>query len=585
MFKSTWIMACRPRKAAYLGIGVGLLALSPPVSAEPPALPAILEQRIPDAGTIHRTRPEEAAPIPPAGEPLDIRHPSEPKPAKSDLKFPLKGWKFKGATLVAEADLQARLQGLVGRDIDMKGLWEAVRQVDLLYHERGFLVRAWLPEQDIKGGFVEIRLVEGKLGKVGMEGPESVLSPERAAGTILAAQPPGEILRMKDLERGVLLLNDLPGIAVTPTLKPGGQPGESDLALKLEARPQITGSLDYANAGVRAVGEHQFAGSVYVNNALGIGDQANFRMQGGSGNVYGRLSYSVPVGYSGLRVGVAGSGMYYALGNEYKPLNASGDAWIGGIYASYPLVRSSMLNVYTQAGFDTRRYHNVAQGHAISDKTINVGYVGFQGDAHDELLGGGFNNFGFFASAGSLDIKDIDTYYQLDQATSRAAGSYQKFSFNASRLQKLPGEFSFWANFIGQLATKNLDSSEKFSLGGPYGVRAYPINEGLGDEGYLMNFELRYEVYPNVQLVGFFDHGGTTLHNTPWLGSAGTGPNHYTLSGGGFGINWISPGDFAVKLSIAQRIGNNPQRNLFNNTDNDGSHDTPHFWAQLSKYF
>ena len=151
-------------------------------------------------------------------------------------------------------------------------------------------------------------------------------------------------------------------------------------------------------------------------------------------------------------------------------------------------------------------------------------------------------------------------------------------------MQSLTDTLRFYGGFNGQLATKNLDSSEKFSLGGPFGVRAFPVNEALGDEGYLMNFELRYEVYEHVELVGFIDHGGITLHNNPWP-DANTGvPNHYTLSGGGVGINWVVPGNFVIRGSMAQRIGSNPARSL-DGSDSDGTHKAPHFWVSLSKSF
>jgi hemolysin activation/secretion protein len=134
------------------------------------------------------------------------------------------------------------------------------------------------------------------------------------------------------------------------------------------------------------------------------------------------------------------------------------------------------------------------------------------------------------------------------------------------------------------MADKNLDSSEKFSLGGPNAVRAYPVNEALGDEGYLLNVELRYDAYQNIEVIGFIDHGGTVLHATPWTGSNIGAPNQYTLSGGGIGVNWKVPGNFMIKGVMAERIGNNPGQSA-NGYDSDGSHKAPRFWVSLSKYF
>lgn len=226
-------------------------------------------------------------------------------------------------------------------------------------------------------------------------------------------------------------------------------------------------------------------------------------------------------------------------------------------------------------------------GAKFSDNDLNVGYVGFNTDFRDNLLGGGFNDFRFTTVMGDVDLSGVGDALRTDMFTANTNGAYQKFNFALSRLQQLPAKLSFWSGFYGQIATRNLNPSEKFALGGPNGVRAYPVNEALGDEGYLMKFELRYEVYQNVQLVGFIDHGGITLHNNVWDGwnNNSLTPNNYTLSGGGVGVNWVEAGNFAVNLSIAQRIGSNPGRNRLTGTDNDGSYNTPQFWAQLNKYF
>jgi len=586
----------------------------------------------PDAGSIMRNQPTPLIPSPSQINPLQVPPPAAPK-SGSGGKIIVRDWKITGNTLFSEAELKegSGIQEYLNREVDVNGMFEAAQKVAMYYRQKGFLVRASLPEQTIQpDGRVEIRVVEGHLGTTSVKPPQSVISDDRATGTLTTAQPQGEILNLENLERGLLLLNDLPGVVATPTLKQGTLPGTTDIVLKIAPQPckicdffnvdfkttTVNGILDYANAGINSVGAHQFGGSLFINNPFGIGDQGTFRIQGGSGNVYGRITYSLPVGYSGLRVGVAGSGMYYTLGDvpgsQFSKLNADGDAWVGGIFASYPVVRSSTRNLYAMSGFDTRRYHNVSDpagslvANVLSDKTLNVGYVGLQGDLRDELLGGGFNNASIYMSAGYLDLADNQAYRAADLATAQTAGNYQKVTFTFSRLQYVADRFNFWANFAGQIATKNLDSSEKFSLGGPYGVRAYPVNEALADEGYLMNFEMRYDVckfrvcdtpygniFENVQLVGFIDHGGVTLHSNTWgnsnntfssTGQVGTAPNNYTLSGGGFGINWISPGDFALKFSVAQRIGTNPYRSA-NGGDVDGTHNTPQFWAQLSKYF
>jgi hemolysin activation/secretion protein len=285
-----------------------------------------------------------------------------------------------------------------------------------------------------------------------------------------------------------------------------------------------------------------------------------------------------------LRIGLAASALDYTLGEPFQSLDAQGSAWTGGTFATYPLLRGVSTNLYVVSGFDDRHYYNTSLGSVVSDKEVQSGYIGLSGDHQDDWLGSAVTLFGATMVAGNLDLSGSLVDQTQNRATARAGGAYQKFSLNASRLQSLTDKLRFYAGVSGQLATKNLDSSEKFSLGGPFGIRAYPVNEALGDEGYLMNFELRYEVYEHVELVGFIDHGGITLHNDLWPNATEGGPNHYTLSGGGVGINWVVPGNFIIRGSVAQRIGANPARSGDGN-DSDGTYKAPHFWVSLSKAF
>ena len=69
--------------------------------------------------------------------------------------------------------------------------------------------------------------------------------------------------------------------------------------------------------------------------------------------------------------------------------------------------------------------------------------------------------------------------------------------------------FFLFSATAGQLADKNLDTAEKFYLGGPGGVRAYPQGEATGDQGYRLSGELRLLV------------PGLSLDNS-WNGTGGT---------------------------------------------------------------
>ena len=83
---------------------------------------------------------------------------------------------------------------------------------------------------------------------------------------------------------------------------------------------------------------------------------------------------------------------------------------------------------------------------------------------------------------------------------------------------------SIYVHANAQHANQNLDSSERFGLGGAQGVRAYPSGEGYGDEGALLQTELRIRA-GYFTPYGFYDAGWVRLNANPWT----DGPNHRDL--------------------------------------------------------
>ena len=170
-----------------------------------------------------------------------------------------------------------------------------------------------------------------------------------------------------------------------------------------------------------------------------------------------------------------------------------------------------------------------------------------------------------------------------DATTTQAAGHYAKLHYAATRQQVITGDLAFFGSLSGQLSNKNLDSSEKFYLGGSNGVRAYPANEGGGSEGELINLELRRKLPKGFNLVGFYDYGHVTLnHNNNFTGAAAL--NDYILQGVGLSLAWQNGNGPSLKATWAQRLGNNPNPTA-NGNDQDGSLFKNRFWLVASQQF
>jgi hemolysin activation/secretion protein len=163
----------------------------------------------------------------------------------------------------------------------------------------------------------------------------------------------------------------------------------------------------------------------------------------------------------------------------------------------------------------------------------------------------------------------------IDELTVHTNGPFTRFYYNFNRLQRLNDRSSLSLALTGQLANKNLNSSEQFSLGGAYGVRAYPQGEAYGDEGHLATVELRHSFSLTLQGVMFLDAGSVVINRDPYV----SGSNTRFLSGGGVGVNAKIFGidikaDLAVRGSGGQPVSEPATMN----------HKT-RFWLQLGKQF
>jgi hemolysin activation/secretion protein len=446
------------------------------------------------------------------------------------------------------------------------------------YRRNGYFVaQAYLPAQDIKDRTVTIAVIEGRYGNVTLRN-QTKLSNSLADG-LLDGLNRGDPVAIVPLENRLLLLSDIPGVNVKSTLSPGEAVGTSDLLVDVTQGQRVSGSVEADNAGDHYTGENRVGATVNINNLLGRGDVASLRvMTSGSGLTYGRASYQMQFGKA--TAGVAYTALNYHLGEQFEPLHAHGTAEIASLYGSYPLIRSRNTNLYVLGGFDDKTFQDkVDLTSSVTDKKAQVWWLGLHGNHLDNFGGGGASSYSLTQSFGDLDIQ-TPAALAVDQATARTNGNYQKLGYHAARLQRVTEKVSLYGAINGQFASKNLDISEKMSLGGMYGVRAYPVGEAYADEGYIATLEARLllpkfsERMPGqMHLVGFVDTGSVHINNNPWT----TGDNSRTLSGAGVGLTWADYNNFVVNMYWAQKLGNEVATYA---PDKNGR-----FWIQAVKYF
>jgi hemolysin activation/secretion protein len=439
------------------------------------------------------------------------------------------------------------------------------------------VAQAYLPAQDINDGAVTISVAEGHYGQV------LVRNQSHASAAVLSGVlqdiKSGDLVSAEALDNQLLLLSDLPGVQVKSALVPGATFGSSDLMVDVLPGRRVTGSVDADNAGNYYTGALRVGATIFLNEPTGEGDVASLRLlTSGEGLNYVRAAYQLQVGQA--RVGAAYSSLEYALGQEFENLLANGTARSLGFFGSYPLLRSRNANLYAGASYESKRFEDRLDSVAsITEKSAHVFTASLTGDQRDNLGGGGLSAFALTLYAGDITIQTAAAR-NFDATTAQSNGHFNKLGYSASRLQSLTPTVALYAGINGQLASKNLDASEKMELGGMTGVRAYPEGEGYGDEGYVLNLEARWLLPPwspravgKLQLVGFVDSGSITLDKSPW--SAGS--NQRNLSGIGVGLNWFAADNFQVRLAYAHKLGDEAARSAPDANDR--------LWLQAVKYF
>ena len=543
---------------------------------------ASLAQTQPDAGSLLQQLERRPA-LPPKALPTQTSQPPAMQ-AQPGLGVTVSSFRFAGNTLLSAEQLSAVVANYLHRPLDFAQLQGAPAAVAELYRAAGWVVRAYLPQQDIVGGVVTIQIVEAVFGGVTLEGSAAArVSLAQIQRSFDSAQAVGELLNADAIDRAMLLADDLPGVAVAGSLRPGAQANQTELVIKLADEPLRMGDAALDNTGSRATGVERLSANLSFNSPFQQGDLLSANLIHTDGSDYLRVAGTIPVGPHGWRVGANVSTMAYRLITpEFAALDSKGTSNSAGLEASYPLIRSRLQNLYFNASAEQKRFDNQANGATTTQYRSNALTLSLSGNQFDKLGGGGANSASLALTSGQLDLAGSPNQ-AADATSTQAEGVFSKLRYSASRQQVMTEDISFYAALSGQWASKNLDSSEKFYLGGANGVRAYPSSEGGGAHGQMLNLELRMRLPEGFSLTGFYDYGQVSVNpNNSFTGAPAL--NDYALKGAGLALAWQGRSGLSLKATWAQRIGVNPNPSA-TGKDQDGSLVTDRFWLVASLPF
>ena len=563
---------------ASLSTATSLLAQTAPPNAN---AGRVLESTLPQQPPELK---KDATVLPPTGAPR--------APASADgPTLMVKGFALTGNTIFTSDELLALVRPWIGKEAGTDQLLDAAEAIKNRYKDAGFfLTQVFVPAQEVPNGIVTLRVVEARIGDTHAEVTTQRVSPAIVDG-YMKLLPKGSAVTEQSVERPLLLLNDLQGVKVTSVLRPGAETGEADLLVKVVDEGRAFGGDGYIdNAGNESTGEVRVGADLVANGLLGQGESWTL---GGLASEHNgvdlvRGGVTAPVGSYGTKATASLTYLHYnVLGAKFKDLGADGDAVVGSLIVQHPVIRSRNFNLFAVGGGDIKSVDDRTSGGANEPKNhdkrqIYIGHLGVTGDFRDERFGGSLNSFTLTLSAGDNRIR---TASELEKDVDpvdghKTSGAFEHLDGDYQRLQAITDTTSVLLSMRGQVAFQNLDTSEKSSLGGPRGVRAFAVGDGVGDDLFLGTLELRQRIpawtlfnAPFV-LSAFVDGGRVKNWHDP-LG--GDNENMRTLGGYGMGLNMTSRDNFQFRLDVAHRI---------NKADLPGSDNRKtRAWASLQKWF
>lgn len=543
--------------------------------------PFAFAQAVPDAAQISRDARAVAKPADPISN-QQTRAASE-KGQHGNVKLPVKSVVFLGNTVYSGSQLKEVLQlDLTKEGVMFDEVIDAVERVSLFYRARGYpLARAYLPQQTSTDGVLRVTVLEGYYAKYQINN-STYLAQARIEATLQSALCDGKqagcvgaVVTEKGNERAVNIMNDIPGVRAKVALEPGRDVGTTNFVVDLKPSNLPRSTVGVDNYGGKSTGVYRVSTSTDWLNMRGEGDILSLSGSASDKRIWsGSATYSVLVGYTGMRAGLSAGHGQYLLGDTFTSLNAHGDSNTWGGFVSYPLVRHRARNLTLRAAIDYKMQKDSIEATGMHfDKRNNTYSLGGYGDVVDSS---GYSTYSLTWLGGNLRMLDANSI--ANDASALTAGRYGKMTFTFARQQALYGAWTLYGAINGMTANKNLDGSEKIGLGGSSGVRGYPAGEAAGDKGAIGNLELRYtqlleQKQAALTYVAYVDRGWVQTSISPWTTAAPT----RSLTGYGIGLLLNKAYDFSMRAMYATHSANAPSA-----VDPGSKHQ---FWLQASKNF
>ena len=500
-------------------------------------------------------------------------------PADTTAQFAFKGFKFEGNTVYSSNSLSRLIAKQVPAIKDLSDIQSAAQAVANRYQEDGVLARVDLLPQDLTEGIVTITITEGKFSGARMESANSAKLPhDLLTRMVEKAQPVGEAVWLRNMDRATMLLNEVPGVQANVRLSTGQTEGQTEALVQVQDKNPWDGQLTMDNTGSVSTGISRFSSQFNRYGMLGRADVGNMQYMHSQGLDYLRLGYNEPLGYGGARWGLNTEFTHYSVISGYDSLDLHGPSNSLSLYVSQPWARRRDFSSDWVMTAEHKSFKNISTFSTSQYKLDNLTST-VSMTSQDSLWRGGENNASLQLQRGFVDY---DT-----TPSDNTEGAFTKWRLTMSRKNKINDSQALLLSYQRQWANRNLDSSEKFGIGGASSVRAYPSGESSGSEASVFTTEWQHDLEWNKQpykFSAFYDLGSITKYK---YNDSGVANNSYSLQGMGLWIGTSIPnrwGQSQWRATWAHRLGSNPGA-LSSGSDADGTYYLNRFWLSASQVF
>ncbi|WP_238178411.1 ShlB/FhaC/HecB family hemolysin secretion/activation protein [Calothrix sp. 336/3] len=482
----------------------------------------------------------------PEGEPSLTPQPETPETPQPEQKVLVNQVEVTGYQVFQPAEINAITQAFIGKSLTVSELADIADKITELYLKQGYITsRAVLVDQTFTNGIVQIRVFEGGVDQILVEGTNKV-KPEYIRSRIrLAGLNP---LRKDKLEEQLILLRTDPLFKnVEGSIRSAGAGskfGQSILTIRVIEADAFQSNVSIDNYSPPTVGSERMNLGLGYRNLITSGDQisANYsRSTTGGANIYD-FSYRVPVNAKNGTIQLRTLFSNYQITDPgFKSLNIRGDSNLYEITYRQPLVRSPKSEFALSWGFShqngqTFLFDNLPFPFGIgpdSDGVSRTSVFHFGQDYIKRDTKGAWALRSQFNLGTGLFNATINNHPTPDSR-------FFSWTGQAQRVQQLSDDQLLIAMLDIQLTPHSLLPSQQFVIGGVQSLRGYRQNLRSGDNGVRLSLEDRITIHRNaagattLQIIPFIDVG--TVWNHP--DNPNKVPRQKFLSSLGLGLLW-----------------------------------------------